>query len=136
MTPVFELGNIFGGNPSRFHNGWDWDFHLQQVLGDFQVAQVFSFFDSHCFPFFDSHCFPFFKSHCFSFRKAFCFSLCLPFRIFNPLCGLDGVENIAVGVNAVFIFFEVLCVESGNLRLFEEFCEDALLQGGGAFHQS
>ena len=110
ITPVFEPGNIFGGNPSRFYNGRDGDIHVQQIFGDFQVAQVFSFLDSHCLPFFNT--------------------FCLPFRIFNSLCGLDGVENIAVGVNAVFIFFEVFCVESGNLRLFEEFCEDALLQVG------
>ena len=88
--------------------------------------------DAHCFPFGKAHSLSFFKSHSLSFFNTFC----LPFRIFNPLCGLDGVENIAVGVNAVFIFFEVLCVEFGNLRLFEEFREDALLQGGGAFHQS
>ena len=38
MTFVFELGNIFGGNPSRFYNGGDGDIHVQQILGDFQVA--------------------------------------------------------------------------------------------------
>ena len=93
MTPVFEFGNIFGGNPSRFHNGRDGDIHIQQILGDFQVAQIFSFFDAHSLSFGKPHCLPFFNTFRF------------PFRIFNPLCGLDGVENIAVGVNAVFIFF-------------------------------
>ena len=75
-------------------------------------------------------------SFCQSFLMTFCQSFLVSFLKAFFLGRIQGIKDIPVGIDAVFVLLQLEGGELGNLRLLEYAGEDAFLQGSGTRHEA